>query len=122
MSVVTQAMIERYATLRRLEIAEGSELGKSNIEGIRANLESWERGEGNPDARLTDSPETRAVFAPLREAYFAAHGVKTEDMAFSNVSFFEPDALIMTTNGPRTVDQLAQEAREAGAAEEAKND
>lgn len=116
MSVVTQAMIERYATLRRLELNE------SNIEGIRQNLEAWERGVGQMDARLTDSPETREVFAPLREAYFAVHGSKSEDIAYSNISFFEPDALIQTVNGPRTVDELAQEAREAGAADEAKND
>lgn len=111
MSVVTQAMIERYATLRRLELNE------SNVEGIRQNLEAWEQGKGNPDARLTDSPETREVFKPLRDAYFAVHGVDPETTAFSNVSFFDADALIMTVNGPRTVEQLAQEAREAGSAE-----
>lgn len=116
MSVVTQAMIERYAVLRRLEINGDSEIAKSNVEGIRQNLEAWERGEGNPDARLTDSPETREVFKPLRDAYFAAHGVDPSTTAFSNVSFFEPDALIMTVNGPRTVDQLAEEARAAGEA------
>lgn len=113
MSVVTQAMIERYATLRRLEIGEDKPLGKSNEEGIRQNLEAWERGEGNPDARLTDSPETRDVFAPLREAYFAVHGQKSSEVPYSNVSFFDPDSVVPTVDGeaPRSgidAEQAAQ--------------
>lgn len=99
MSIVTQAMIERYALLRRLEIGADKPLGKSNEEGIRQNLEAWARGEGSPDARLTDSPETREVFAPLRESFWQAHGKVSADIPFSNVSFFDPDAPVSTVDG-----------------------
>ena len=68
MSVVSMEMIEKYAEKRGLEIADGSELAVSNLEGIRMNLEAWERGEGTLDARLTDSSETREVFEPLCDA------------------------------------------------------
>ena len=93
MSVISQEMIAKYAEKHALE------LNDSTSEGIRKNLESWERGEGTMDSRLTDSPETREIFAPLREAYFAAHGQVSSEVAFSNVSFNDPDAVIPTTDG-----------------------
>lgn len=88
----SEAMVERYAVLHRLE------LNASTREGILQTLSAWARGEGNPDSRLTDSPETREVFAPLRHAYFVANGMAV-DPAYSNVSFFDPDPIVQTTDG-----------------------
>lgn len=111
MSIVTQEMIEKYAEKRGLEIADGSELALSNVEGIRMNLEAWERGEGNPDSRLTDSPETSELFAPLRAAYITAQGGNPEDPAhtLSKVSFNDPDAVVETTDGLAPVSTPVEE-------------
>jgi hypothetical protein len=111
MSVVSMEMIAKYAELRGLDITEGSELAASNIEGIKMNLEAWERGEGNPDARLTDSEETRELFAPLRAAYITAQGGNPEDPAhtYSKVSFSDPDAIIETTDGLAPVSTPVEE-------------
>lgn len=89
----TDEMITRYAVRYNITLNE------STKEGIVQTLNAWARGESNPDSRLTDSVETREIFKPLREAYFHARGGDSSQIAYSNVSFFDADPVIRTTDG-----------------------
>lgn len=96
MSILSREMIEKYAEKRGLDVSD-TDFGRSNADGIRLALEAWCRGEGTLDARLTDSPETRDLFAPVRNAYFTALGQPEPE--YSNVSFHDPDVIVETVDG-----------------------
>jgi hypothetical protein len=58
---------------------------------------------------LTDSPETREIFAPLRAAYFEKLGQVSSEVPFSNVSFHDADAVVETTDGLAPVSTPVEE-------------
>ncbi len=80
---VTEEMVSLYADRFAEENVE------SNQAGLVGSIGAWITGTGTPDSYLTDSPETRDVFAPVRKAYFATKGQNSDEVAFSNVSFAE---------------------------------
>lgn len=80
---VTEEMVSLYADRFAEENVE------SNQAGLVGSIGSWIKGTGTPDAYLTDSPETRDVFAPVRKAYFATKGQNSDEVEFSKVTFAE---------------------------------
>lgn len=72
-------MIELTARFYGTSLEDGTQ-----YPGVVGTLRSWEAGRGELDANLVDAPSLRAVFAPLREAYFAAKGV-SQMPEYSNV-------------------------------------
>lgn len=63
-SVVTQEMVTKLAELQGV-----------NEDVALGTLSMWERGQGELDANITDREATASIFKPVRDAYFAAHGV-----------------------------------------------
>lgn len=60
--MVTQEMIEALAKIQGVnpDVAEGT-------------LTMWSQGQGELDADIVEKMGYRELFAPVREAYFAAH-------------------------------------------------
>lgn len=75
---ITQAMVNQYAHRYRIS--------QDNLDAVVGSIAMWCEGKGELDAYLTDSPETSALFAPVRAAYFTANGA-TEQPALSNVAY-----------------------------------
>lgn len=105
--MITPKMIDAYLLCHRLESNE------STREGAVQAIEAYIRGEGVMDARLTDSPETRDLFNPVRNAYFAVHKVDPATTAYSNVSFFDPAPQVRTTDGRPPVSGIDAERQAA---------
>lgn len=77
----TEEMIQAYAEHFKIDLTDGSQ--RPGVEGSLIDVANG-KSAGNKMAPLLDSPETREVFAPLREAFFYALGY-TEMPAYSNV-------------------------------------
>ena len=73
---ITQAMIEAYAKHHNIDLTDGSQ-----VPGVIGTLNTWADGQGELDATLVDSAEYAELFAPLRTAYFAAHGVENPPLS-----------------------------------------
>lgn len=71
MSIVTKEMVEAYAKQYGIDLSDGTQKP-----GVIGALEDWVAGRGEMNAFLTDAVVTRELFAPIREAYFRAHGVE----------------------------------------------
>ena len=76
---ITQAMVDQYAHRYRISPID-------NRDAIVGSISMWCQGQGEMDAYLTDSPEMRDLFAPVRAAFFKSLGA-TEQPAFSNVAY-----------------------------------
>lgn len=77
-SVITDAMVEAYAAFYGTSLEDGSQ-----VPGVVGALEAFEAGNDELPAMLFDARATRDIFAPLREKYFAAHGLN--NVPYSNV-------------------------------------
>jgi len=77
----TEEMIQEFGKFFKIDAND-----ESQRPGIIGSLNGISTGHssGNGMAYLLDSPETREIFAPLREAFFKALGY-TEMPPFSNV-------------------------------------
>lgn len=53
-------------------IAKLAEIKNENPDVAEGTLVMWSQGQGELDATVVDSREHRALFAPVREAYYAA--------------------------------------------------
>lgn len=80
---ITSEMVSLYAQRFAEENVE------SNQAGFVQAIASWIEGKGVLDSFLTDSPETRDVFAGVRKAHFAANGKNSDEIEFSKVTFAE---------------------------------
>lgn len=112
---VTSEMVRLFAKRHAEENVE------SNQAGFIGSIGAWIKGTGTPDAYLTDSPETRDVFAPVRKAYFATKGQNSDDVAFSNVTFnegCEKGRATKELNEKTAKDHAAEEAAKSEAGEE----
>lgn len=76
---VTAEMLESMCERFNVENVE------SNYAGFIGTLAEWAKGEDTLDAFLTDSPEKREIFAPIRKSYFESLG--REEPAYSAVSW-----------------------------------
>lgn len=94
---VTDAMIALYAQVYNIP-AEALEPSYKDyqVPSILGTLADWCSGNGELDARLADSPEGNALFAEIREAYFAAKGQQQPPLS-QGVSADEPKANLNPT-------------------------
>lgn len=112
---ITSEMVRLYAKRFAEENVE------SNQAGFVGAIGGWIEGRGPLDSYLTDSPETRDVFAPVRKAYFAKHGKNSDDVEFSKVTFnegCEKGRAEKELNEKTAKDHAAEEAAKSEAGEE----